>query len=47
LLYRVHRGLEPWCAPIVPRVTLLTDAGRQALGLLDGRLFDEHLRFAV
>jgi hypothetical protein len=43
----VHRGLGPLRAPIVPRVTLLTDAGRRALGLLDGRMLDERLRFAV
>jgi hypothetical protein len=33
--------------PIVPRFPLLTDAGRRALGLLDGRLLDERLRLAV
>jgi hypothetical protein len=44
---RVYRGLGPLRAPIVPRVTLLSDAGRRALGLLDGRLLDERLRLAV
>jgi hypothetical protein len=34
-------------APIVPCALLLTDAGRRALGLLDGRLLDERLRLAV
>jgi hypothetical protein len=43
----VYRGLGPLRAPIVPRVTLLSDAGRRALGLLDGRLLDERLRLAV
>jgi hypothetical protein len=43
----VYRGLGPLLAPIVPRVTLLSDAGRRALGLLDGRLLDERLRLAV
>jgi hypothetical protein len=38
------RGLA---APVVPRAPLLTDAGRQAFGLLDGRLLDERLRLAV
>jgi hypothetical protein len=43
----VYRGFGPLRAPIVPRVSLLTDAGRRALGLLDGRLLDERLRLAV
>jgi hypothetical protein len=34
-------------ATIVPRVPLLADAGRRALGLLDGRLLDERLHLAV
>jgi hypothetical protein len=33
--------------PIVPRAPLLTDAGRRAFGLLNGRLLDERLRLAV
>jgi hypothetical protein len=44
---RVYRGLGPLRAPIVPRVTLLSDAGRRDLGLLNGRLLDERLRLAV
>jgi hypothetical protein len=43
----VNRGLGPLRAPIILRVTLLSDAGRRALGLLDGRLLDERLRLAV
>jgi hypothetical protein len=43
----VYRGFGPLRAPIVSRVSLLTDAGRRALGLLDGRLLDERLRLAV
>jgi hypothetical protein len=44
---RVYRGFGPLCAPITPCVSLLTDAGRRALGLLDDRLLDERLRLAV
>jgi hypothetical protein len=43
----VHRGLGPLRTPIAPRVRLLADAGRRALGLLDGRLLDERLRLTV
>jgi hypothetical protein len=43
----VHRGFGPLRASIALRVTLLSDAGRRALGLLDGRLLDERLRLAV
>jgi hypothetical protein len=44
---RVDRGLGTLRAAIVPRAPLLTDAGRRTLDLLDGRLLDERLRFAV
>jgi hypothetical protein len=44
---RVHRGLGALRTPIVPRAPLLADAGRRAFGLLDVRLLDERLRFAV
>jgi hypothetical protein len=44
---RVHRGFRALRAPIVLRAPLLADAGRRALGLLDGRLLDERLRLAV
>jgi hypothetical protein len=44
---RVYRGFGALRAPIVPRAPLLTDAGRRAFGLLDGRLLDERLRLAV
>jgi hypothetical protein len=44
---RVYRGFGALRAPIVPRVPLLADAGRRALGLLNGRLLDERLRLAV
>jgi hypothetical protein len=43
----VHRGFRPLRASIALRVTLLSDVGRRALGLLDGRLLDERLRLAV
>jgi hypothetical protein len=43
----MHRGFGPLRAPIAPRVPLLADAGRRALGLLDGRLLDERLRLTV
>jgi hypothetical protein len=43
----VYRGLGPLRGPIVPRIILLSEAGRRALGLLDGRLLDERLRLAV
>jgi hypothetical protein len=43
----VYRGFGPLRAPIVSRISLLTDAGRRALGLLDGRLLDERLCLAV
>jgi hypothetical protein len=43
----MYRGFGPLRAPIVPRVSLLADAGRRALGLLDGRLLDERLRLTV
>jgi hypothetical protein len=43
----VHRGFAPLRAPIAPRVPLLADARRRALGLLDGRLLDERLRLSV
>jgi hypothetical protein len=47
LLYpHVPRVRAP-ARPIVLRVPLLADAGRRALGLLDGRLLDEHLRLTV
>jgi hypothetical protein len=44
---RVDLGLGTLRAAIVPRAPLLTDAGRRALGLLDGRLLDKRLRLAV
>jgi hypothetical protein len=44
---RMDRGLRTLRTPIVPCAPLLTDAGRRALGLLDGRLLDECLRLAV
>jgi hypothetical protein len=44
---RVDRWLGTLRAPIVLCAPLLTDAGRRALGLLDGRLFDERLRLTV
>jgi hypothetical protein len=44
---RVYRGLGPLRALVVPRIPLLADAGRRALGLLDGRLLNERLRLAV
>jgi hypothetical protein len=40
----VYRGLGALRTPIIPRAPLLTDAGRRAFGLLDGRLLDERLR---
>jgi hypothetical protein len=43
----MYRGFGPLRAPIAPRVPLLADAGRRALGLLDGRFLDERLRLAV
>jgi hypothetical protein len=43
----MYRGFRPLRATIIPRVPLLTDAGRRALGLLDGRLLDERLRLTV
>jgi hypothetical protein len=47
LLYPRYRGFGALRAPIVPRVPLLADVGRRALGLLDGRLLDELLHLAV
>jgi hypothetical protein len=44
---RVHRWFGALRAPVVLRAPLLTDAGRRALGLLNGRLLDESLRLAV
>jgi hypothetical protein len=44
---RVYRWLGALRAPVVPRAPLLADAGRRALGLLNGRLLDERLRLAV
>jgi hypothetical protein len=44
---RVDRGLGTLGATIVLRAPLLTDAGRRALGLVDGRLLDERLRLTV
>jgi hypothetical protein len=44
---RVHRGFGALRTPIVPRAPLLADAGHRAFGLLDDRLLDECLRFAV
>jgi hypothetical protein len=47
LLYlRVPRVQAP-ARPIVPRIPLLADAGRRALGLIDGRLLDERLCLTV
>jgi hypothetical protein len=43
----VYRGFRALRAPIAPRAPLLADAGRRALGLLDGRLLNERLRLAV
>jgi hypothetical protein len=43
----MHRGFGPLRAAIVPRIPLLADAGRRALGLLDGRWLDERLRLTV
>jgi hypothetical protein len=34
-------------APVVPRASLLADAGRRTFGLLDGHLLDKRLRLAV
>jgi hypothetical protein len=34
-------------ALVVPRAPLLTDAGRRAFSMLNGRLLDERLRLAV
>jgi hypothetical protein len=44
---RMHRGFRALRTPIVPRAPLLADAGRQAFGLLNGRLLDERLCLAV
>jgi hypothetical protein len=44
---RVYRGFGALRAPITPRAPLLADAGRRALGLLDGRLLNERLRLTV
>jgi hypothetical protein len=44
---RVYRWFGALRAPVVPRAPLLTDAGRRAFGLLNGRLLDERLRLAV
>jgi hypothetical protein len=44
---RVHRWFGALRAPVVPRAPLLTDAGRRAFGLLNGRLLDERLHLAV
>jgi hypothetical protein len=44
---RVYRCFRALRTPIVPRAPLLTDAGRRAFGLLNGRLLDERLRLAV
>jgi hypothetical protein len=43
----VHRGFSPPRALTALRILLLADAGRRALGLLDGRLLDERLRLTV
>jgi hypothetical protein len=43
----MYRWFGTLRAPIVPRVPLLADAGRRALGLLDDRLLDERLRLTV
>jgi hypothetical protein len=34
-------------APVIPRASLLADAGRRTFGLLDGSLLNERLRLAV
>jgi hypothetical protein len=44
---RVYRRFRALCAPVVPRAPLLTDVGRRAFGLLNGRLLDERLRLVV
>jgi hypothetical protein len=44
---RVYREFGALRAPILPFAPLLADAGRRALGLLDGCLLDERLRLAV
>jgi hypothetical protein len=44
---RVHQCFGALHVPVVPRAPLLTDAGRRAFGLLNGRLLDERLRLAV
>jgi hypothetical protein len=44
---RVYRCFGALHAPVVPRAPLLTDAGRRAFSLLNGRLLDERLRLAV
>jgi hypothetical protein len=44
---RVYRWFGALRAPIVLRAPLLTDAGRRAISLLNGRLLDERLRLAV
>jgi hypothetical protein len=43
----VYRWFVALRAPVIPRASLLADAGRRALGLLNGRLLDERLRLAV
>jgi hypothetical protein len=43
----VHRELGALRALVVPRASLLVDAGRRTFGLLDSRLLDECLRLAV
>jgi hypothetical protein len=44
---RVHQWFGALRVVVVPRTPLLTDAGRRAFGLLNGRLLDERLRLAV
>jgi hypothetical protein len=44
---RVYRCFGALRAPVLPCAPLLVDAGRQAFGLLHGRLLEEHLRLAV
>jgi hypothetical protein len=44
---RMYRWFGALRAPVVPRAPLLTDTGRRAFGLLNGRLLDERLRLAV
>jgi hypothetical protein len=44
---RVYRGFGALRAPIVLHLPLLADAGRRALGLLNGGLLDERLRLTV